>query len=258
MQNVSASASKAANALPVKREEWPSFRGVAVPEEQDPREVAYDFIRAVHHKLSQPITALRCSLEMLELTSKNDPQMQDQVLRAVEQADRVMELVISFRALFEADRVDTDLAPTSLTYVLNEVVDDLRPIGRDRKVEIVLPWNVGQVLVCGSRAQLRQALWNLVQNCIETSVAGDEVRVHVFVNNGFAELTLNDCCRIGEAACRLFDPFSYCENTAGDRISNMPIAVLQRVVIAMGGTIDASATASGRVFKLSLPIFRFR
>jgi hypothetical protein len=56
----------------------------------------------------------------------------------------------------------------------------------------------------------------------------------------------------------LFDPFSYCVNARGEQISNLPVAVLQRMVIAMGGTIDASATATGREFKLSLPVFRHR
>ncbi|MCU1287390.1 MAG: rpfC [Acidobacteriales bacterium] len=256
MAGTAASIAKTANIQPVKREEWPSFRGVAVPERQDAREVGDDFIRAVHHKLSQPITSLRCSLELLQLSSKNDPSTQKQVLRALEQADRVMELVVSFRALLEADRVEREVVPASLTSMLNEVVDDMRPIGRDRKVELVLPWNLDQVLVRGSRAQLRQVLWNLIQNCVELSVAGDEVRIHLFVNDLSVELTVNDCCRVDDtASARIFDPFSYCENTSGEKISNLPIAVVQRIVVALGGAVLASRSDDGRMFKVSLPVF---
>src|SRR5437879_9133992 len=149
------------------RAEWPSFHGKAVPERQDPYDLGYDFIRAMHHRLSQPVTTLRFSLEVMQATLERDGRPMDQITRAMEQSDRVMELMVAFRALFEADRVEKDLCPASLTYVLSEVVEDLRPLGRDRGIEIVFPWNATAVHVRASRPQMRQALWNVIQNCVE-------------------------------------------------------------------------------------------
>ncbi|MCU1307545.1 MAG: hypothetical protein JWN45_2240, partial [Acidobacteriaceae bacterium] len=91
--------------IPTARAEWPSFHGSPLPERQDAHEVSYDFIRAMHHRLSQPVTTLRCSLEVM-LATNADARIVDQVTRAMEQSDRVMELIVAFRALFEADRVE--------------------------------------------------------------------------------------------------------------------------------------------------------
>lgn len=226
-----------------------------MPERQDAHEVSYDFIRAMHHRLSQPVTTLRCSLEVMLATNASNARVADQVTRAIEQSDRVMELIVTFRALFEADRVEKDLCPASLTYVLNEVVEDLRPLGRDRAIEIVFPWNAAAVHVRASRPRLRQAVWNVVQNCLELAADGDEICVSLNSVGGRAEIAVRDRCEMSEAdGARMFDPFSYCMNGRnGSKVSNLPLAVMQRMVLAAGGNVQSRVTAHGRRFKLELP-----
>jgi signal transduction histidine kinase len=241
--------------IPVARAEWPSFHGSPVPERQDAHEVSYDFIRAMHHRLSQPVTTLRCSLEVMLATNASNARIADQLTRAMEQSDRVMELIVAFRALFEADRVEKDLCPASLTYVLNEVVEDLRPMGRDRGIEIVFPWNAAAVHVLASRLRLRQALWNVIQNCLELAADGDEICVALNSANGRAEITVRDRCEMAEAdEARMFDPFSYCANNRyGSKVSNLPLAVMQRMILATGGDVQSLVTEHGRRFTLEMP-----
>ncbi|MCU1305558.1 MAG: two-component hybrid sensor and regulator, partial [Acidobacteriaceae bacterium] len=189
------------------------------------------------------------------LATNADARIVDQVTRAMEQSDRVMELIVAFRALFEADRVEKDLCPASLTYVLNEVVEDLRPLGRDRAIEIVFPWNAAAVHVRASRLRLRQAVWNVVQNCIELAADGDEICVSLHSADGVAEIVVRDCCEMSESdGVRIFDPFSYCVNGRnGSKVSNLPLAVMQRMLLAAGGDVQSQVTAHGRRFKLELP-----
>jgi len=245
-----------AQAKPAARAEWPSFQGSAVPQRQDPYELGYDFIRAMHHRLSQPVTTLRFSLEVMQATLERDGRPMDQITRAMEQSDRVMELMGAFRALFEADRVEKDLCPASLTYVLNEVVEDLRPVGRHRGIEIVFPWNAVAVHVRASRTKLRQALWNVMQNCVELAAESDEICVSLQSREGKAEIVISDRCELAlDESARMFDPFSYCVNLrGGEKVSNLPLAVMQRIFLAMGTEIQTPINAEGRRFEFKLPI----
>jgi two-component system sensor histidine kinase CreC len=237
--------------------EWPSFHGSPVPERQDPYEVSNDFVRSMHHRLSQPITALRFSLELLEMILAENAGALQQIERALEQSSRAMELMAGFRALFEADRIETDLSPASLTYVLNEVVDDLLAVGRERGVEIVLPWNAVEAHVLASRARIRQALWNLIQNCIDLTPAGAEVQLLLQLSDGKAQIDVTDGCVLEQSEfARVFDPFSHCgTGRGGSKVSNLPLAVMQRMILAVGGEVKIRPAPSGlgRHFVLTLP-----
>jgi signal transduction histidine kinase len=242
------------------RAEWPSFHGSAIPERQDPRALGYDFIRAMHHRLSQPMTALRCSLEVMQMAHERDPHAFEQVTRAIEQSDRVMEFIATFRTLFEADREEVDLCPASLVNVLSEVVDDLRPLARDRAIQIVFPWISVELRVRASRARLRQSLWNVVQNCIELASNGDEIGIHLQHSFGSAKIIITDTSQLAEAeADRIFDPFSFCMNLkSGNRVSNLPLSIMQRIVLAAGGEVQASSDLVGRHFEIRLPVCTVR
>jgi two-component system sensor histidine kinase SenX3 len=246
----------AAQAKPAARAEWPSFHGSAVPERQDSYDLGYEFIRAMHHRLSQPVTTLRFSLEVMQATLERDGRAMDQITRAMEQSDRLMELMVGFRALFEADREEKDLCPASLTYVLNEVVEDLRLVARERGVEIVFPWNTVAVHVLASRNRMRQALWNVIQNCVDLAADGDEICVYLLSRDGMAEISISDRCELAEEeSARMFDPFSFCVNVRGGRkASNLPLAVMQRIFLASGAEIHTPISSEGRKFEFKLPI----
>jgi signal transduction histidine kinase len=196
-------------------------------------------------------------LEVLEMMVAKNPSAAQQIERALEQSGRAMELMAGFCALFEADRGETNLCPSSLTNGLNEVVDDLRPVGREKGVEIALPWNAVEVLVLASRARIRQALWNLIQNCIDLTPAGTDIRVRLQLNDGRAQINVTDGCVLQQSEfARVFDPFSHCGTAAdGSKVSNLPLAVMQRMILAVGGEVEVgpAPSSSGRHFVITLP-----
>lgn len=232
-----------------KTREWTSFRGNAVPLSSDPFAMGEDFIRALHHRLCQPLTALSCTLELMQIGREADHRLNEQLHSAVEQADRIMSLMASFRQLFEA-AVPAGGASSCLNHVLNEVVDDLRPVAEDKEIVLALEINGNNQLMMGE-SQLRQSLWSLLQNCIELT----PIRGMVKVKATSMQLTVDDGCAASSTEfANMFDPFSFCKSCDdSSRVSNLPLAVLQRVMLAHGGSISAGSGPAGRRFELRFP-----
>jgi K+-sensing histidine kinase KdpD len=104
---------------------------------------------------------------------------------------------------------------------------------------------------------LRQALWNLLQNCIDLTPAGADISLRLQWKHGAAQIDVTDGCLLeaGEYG-RVFDPFSDCgTGRDGSKVSNLPLAVMQRMILAVGGevTVTPSPSSTGRHFVITMP-----
>jgi signal transduction histidine kinase len=115
------------------------------------------------HSLSQPLTSLRCSLEL----SVEDVagQQQDAVSAALEQTDRVIAVVRLMR-----EYLDTESAavaqPVPVGPVLRGVVDHLSPVAADRQVGLRLMGGCSSTIAL-PEARLRLAFQYLVGVLVE-------------------------------------------------------------------------------------------
>lgn len=223
-----------------------------MPTRLDPYEVAYDFIRALHHRLCQPLTALSCALEMAQMSCADDEKVMDQLQVANTQSALALELMGAFRLLFEAGSPGSGRHCTELQMVAKEVVADLAPLAEVQRVTCEM--RVAEPsCVDLAPSLLHQAIWSVVQNSIETSCHGSKVEVRieghvVHVSDG-AEPT-------EEEMANLLDPFSYCMNASNHaRVSNLPLAIAQRIATACGGSMSVFLDDDrvGRRFELRFP-----
>src|SRR3954465_9339322 len=101
-----------------KVREWPSYRGHPTPKRDDPFEVGEEFVRALHHRLCQPLTALSCALEIMQMGRESDPKLTNQIQAALVQSEKISEMMGTFRQMFEASAPANERHCVSLGRVL--------------------------------------------------------------------------------------------------------------------------------------------
>jgi len=141
------------------------------------------------HSLSQPLTSLRCSLELdLELDSEHllnhsvdsgAERQPESVAKALQQTDQVIGMIQLMREYLDAERN----CGTALAAVLRSLVEELESIAAVRGVELCLVGKCRAVLPI-AEARLRMALQYLVAGAIDAQPEGG--RVVLFLQDGLS------------------------------------------------------------------------
>jgi|SRR5882672_1776113 len=116
------------------------------------------------HSLSQPLTSLRCSLELS--VEEVAGQQQDAVSAALEQTDRVIGVVRLMREYLDTESASLPPAPVPLGPVLRSVVDQLSSVAADRQVRLQLTGGCSSTVAL-AEPRLRLALQYLIGILVE-------------------------------------------------------------------------------------------
>ena len=210
------------------------------------------------HEVRNPLSSLDIHLQLLEEDLQEaTPKVRDKTASRFEiihgEIHRLENIVKHFLSL--AGPSSLDLHPVEVGRIISHVCELLRPEAAMRGIEIAM--NVPNALpsVAADAVQLTQALVNLVINAIQA--VGRAGRVEVS-----AQLEQNDS--VLSAAVRdtgpgiqadkqtaIFDPFF----TTKSEGSGLGLWIVQQIVTAHGGTVDAAnAPGGGAVFTVHLPL----
>jgi hypothetical protein len=202
-----------------------------------------DVLGELLHSLSQPLTSLRCSLE-LSLDDVRE-QQQGSVSVALQQTEKVIGMIQLMREYLDADQSGPEGSPVALASALRSVVEELSSIAAVRGVRLCL------VGTCAAKIpvpelRLRLALQYLITAMIEVQAAGG--RVMLLLGEGPAGAVLR---AEGERGCREMD-FSEMEQTAprpattrdAARATSAAGTTLRKVRLAIASRVLESAGAS--------------
>jgi two-component system sensor histidine kinase CreC len=134
------------------------------------------YLAPIVHRLSQPFTALRGTLELARLRAKSVGDYRAAVEKALESADLLAWRLQELRELAEASAPAGERDSVSLDEVTQGVVDDLRPIANSRGVSIQCRLEGGLVAET-YREHLYQALLRVVHHAVLRSPEGKTVEV---------------------------------------------------------------------------------
>jgi signal transduction histidine kinase len=142
-----------------------------------------------------------------------------------------------------------------LDHLVADIHRDASRLARDG-VEVRLePPRLPHVWVSGDRDDLRRAVWNLVDNALKYTSAG-EVELRLALGDGMAELEVRDS-GIGIAKLdqqHVFDRFWRSQRTRGMEGSGLGLAITKWVAQAHGGMVLVESTlGEGTTFTLRLP-----
>ena len=147
---------------------------------------------SIAHDLKTPLTRLRSQLENT-LISVSDPQAQEQVGRAVAEADQ---LLGTFNALLRIARLETggktvDNQPVDLTTLTNDAVELYEALAEEKEQTLDLSGSE-PLMIKGDRDLLFQVMSNLIDNAIKYTDEGGRIRVAVKRDNGYALVEVAD------------------------------------------------------------------
>jgi signal transduction histidine kinase len=131
-----------------------------------------DVLGELLHSLSQPLTSLRCSLE-LSLDEAAERQ-QAAVGVALQQTERVIGMIQLMREYLDAEQPGTETRRVSLDRVLREVVVDLGSVAEVQGVDLGVEGTCSAT-VSLPEPRLRLALQYLTLALIEVMYAGGQV-----------------------------------------------------------------------------------
>jgi hypothetical protein len=219
-----------------------------------------DVLGELLHSLSQPLTGLRCALELslgrslersLELLPEEVAEQQlESVAAALQQTEEVIGMIQLMREYLDAGQPGPEACPVALAPALRSVVGELSSIAAVRNIGLRLAGTCAAVLPV-PQARLRLALQYLIAATIDAQPAGGEVAL--LLGDGLAGAVLR---ADGECGFRAPDfrgqDFRDREKSATGpqtkrdpaRATSTSVLTLRRVRLAIAGRVLESAGAS--------------
>jgi two-component system phosphate regulon sensor histidine kinase PhoR len=217
-----------------------------------------DFVANVSHELRTPLTAIRGYVE----AALDDPSNADtvqQFLRIVLRHATGMERLVTDLlrlARLDARQEPLERVPCDVRHVFNDVVADLGPSIAAKQQRVVFAAENG-CRVLGDPPKLHDILRNLLENAVNYSPAGTEIRVEAGISGGRCTITVADSGPgiPAEDLARVFERF-YRVDKSRTRPggTGLGLAIVKHLVELHGGDVTAANKPDGgALFTLRLP-----
>ncbi len=221
------------------------------------------FLATMSHEIRTPMNGVVGMLDVLEHHGISEKQREIiATMRASASALlRIIDDVLDFSRI-EAGRLELEETPFSLSELVSETLEALRPQAAAKRLRLTMDIVAGAARwLIGDPVRVRQILFNLVGNALKFTPAG---RVHVRVASTPAEggmhrvtLAVTDT-GIGITAAersRLFEPFAQADSSTTRRFggSGLGLSIVRRLAQLMGGDVQVeSEPGKGSVFTVTL------
>ncbi|MEW5745434.1 MAG: ATP-binding protein [Nitrospirota bacterium] len=204
----------------------------------------------VAHEIKNPLNAIRGSVSYLKQNFEGE------VLREFlsvidDETKRLNEIVTSI--LRYARPIPLNLQVADINRLVSETVDLVRQEATERNVEVALALDERIPAFRFDPQQLKQALLNVLVNALESTDAGDTVRVATETFDSRVRLVVKDTGAgiSEEALSQIFKPFF----TTKTRGSGLGLACVERIVKDHKGDIAVvSAPGKGTEVAITLPL----
>ncbi len=202
------------------------------------------FVSDVFHKLSQPLTALHCSLELSLARDETAEEYRASVEAALQNAERLRHRLLLMRELSDADGPGDISAPVALHQLLLDLREDLLPVFESAGVDFVV--TCAPMRVRGNEAKLLRAFLYLLEY-LQRSSPRSSLKVFVQQKNKRRveiRMTLSAAGSLADTAADLCDPVS-----AGE------VEIARRTFRAVGGDLVLTESAAEQsVWIATLPV----
>jgi two-component system OmpR family sensor kinase len=218
------------------------------------------FVADVSHELRTPLAAMQGNLEVLNRGAARDPEMLAESLADMRrEVARLIRMANDLLLLAQSDAgAQLRHEPVELDTLLLEVHRELRSLANGVQLRI---GEIDQIIVCGDRDRIKQALLNLGVNALQHTPAVGTVTLGLERRDDRAALTVADSGAgiAAEDLPHIFERFyradrARARNRGG---AGLGLAIVQWIAEAHGGRVTAESTSgAGSRFTLLLPLAR--
>ncbi|KFC74645.1 HAMP domain-containing sensor histidine kinase [Massilia sp. LC238] len=220
------------------------------------------FMAVLAHELRNPLAPIRAAADLLRLPGGADAAQQHRTAEII--ARQVETMTHLVEDLLDVSRVRQGLiaaerAPVDLCLVLNDALDQTRPLFRQRRHRLHADLPPQGPVVLGDHKRLVQIVANLLVNAAKYTPEGGAIRLALQVGRERAEISVHDNGVGIEAGMlgRVFDSFSQVTRTPGRNEGGLGIglALVNSLVELHGGTVSAHSAGLGlgSTFVVTLP-----
>jgi signal transduction histidine kinase/HAMP domain-containing protein len=225
------------------------------------------FLSNVSHELRTPLAAVKSLIvNMLDgvTGTLNDKQVR-YVTGIKESTERLTRLINDLLDLSVIEKGRTELKPAhfSLTKLLDEVADNLRPTAENKLIRLEGPPANEAVTVWADRDKIAQVLTNLIGNAVKFTSAQGQVNVSVHKNGAaWVEVSIADTGPgiAPNEANKIFDEFYQAKQSDKKKSGGvgLGLAISKKLVEMHGGKIWVeSVVGKGSTFSFTVPMSHY-
>ena len=213
------------------------------------------FLAMMSHEIRTPMNGILGTLRLLDKTRLSEKQRY--FTNVINSASRslldILNDVLDFSSI-EAGKIEVGQRPFDLHALADEVVTLMEPTAQEKGLQLRTEVDAGiERGLMGDAGKLRQVLLNLITNAIKFTEQGsvtlkiaviDRHENHVGLRFDVVDTGIGIDEGMIEA---IFEPFTQVDTSLSKKEGGigLGLAICQRLIMAMGGTIHASQVASG-------------
>ena len=210
--------------------------------EKHRKEYMSDMLSDISHQIKTPLTAIQLMTELLEQPDLDEDKRLQYAEKIDSQVGRITWLVRNLLTLsqLEAGVLKMKPADIELSEMMEDIKSSLEIMAEIKGVSLEV--NVPDTKLKADRHWLREALMNIIKNCIEHTGEGGHVRVSGTENNICTELTIEDNgSGISEKDLpHIFERFYKADNSSPQSVG-IGLALAKNIINAHSGSIQAES-----------------
>jgi signal transduction histidine kinase len=221
-----------------------------------------EFLATLAHELRNPIAPLQNALSLITLPQTN-PAMRERaheiMRRQLLQMKRLVDDLLDISRITR-DRIELDKSIISLPHIIENAVETVNPLIRERNHKLALKLPPYPVYVDADMVRLSQVFSNVLNNAAKYTSPGGEILVHATASEKNLTVSISDNgIGIDQATLpHIFDLFVQADYSLERSYGGLGIGLtlVKKLVEQHGGTIEVKSGGLGKgsEFIITLPL----
>jgi len=212
-------------------------------------QIRRDFVANVSHELRTPLTAIRGYVEAL-VDAPPDPTDTRRFLDVIARHSARMERLVTGLlrlARLDAGQETLEIAPCDVGQTFTAVQADLLPTIATKRQQVAISVQDGARTILADPVKLHDIIRNLVENAVNYSPEGADIRVEAIRRDGAVDIVVSDSGPGIPPAdlTRIFERFYRVDKARAPGGTGLGLAIVRHLVELHGGSVRAENRSEG-------------